>query len=200
MTRNSRGFTIIELLVVIGIIGFLASALAVAAVGLAARSRIEKSAAIVRRLDSGCEAYHTRFQDYPSTFPKLTAADIKGGVVWPPIVSDVILYDYLAKPLTVIEGFVAGVAKKRALDPFIEVLESERSGTPSAVLSTKILDAWENPIWYELPGFTHGPTFPDRSNRFDIESWGGDRLPFISTGGSKLNPVDDVCNWSIDRK
>jgi prepilin-type N-terminal cleavage/methylation domain-containing protein len=196
MTRRNSGFTLIELLVVIAIIGFLAAALVVAAVGLKQRSNIEKSAALVRRLDSACEAYHTRFQDFPSEYAKLTAADKKAGKTWPTIKSDVYLYDYLAIPLTVVEGFTASGAKVRNLEPFLEIKESEMVGTPGVPKTVKIIDAWKGAIWYELPGNTHGANFPDRSQKFDLRSFGQD----MSSTWDNLNPGDDICNWTYDRK
>jgi prepilin-type N-terminal cleavage/methylation domain-containing protein len=192
MIRSSKGFTIIELLVVIAIVGFLAAVLAVAAVGLTARSKIEKSSAMIRRLDSGCEAYHSRFQDYPAEYAKLT----KGAPPWPPIKSDVYLFDYLCKPLTVVEGFTATGSQVRPLDPFIEITESERRGDVTGTKTVQILDAWEGAIWYELPGYSHGANFPDRINKFDLTSWGVDK----ATTWDKLNPGDDVTNWTYDRR
>lgn len=197
MTPNRKhGFTMIELLVVIAIMGFLVSALVIAAAGLKQRARIEKTSAIIRKLDAGCQAYHTKFQDFPSEYAKLTAADIKGGKKWPVIKSDVYLYDYLCKPLSVVEGFSGGTSKKRNLEPFVEVMESERLGDPSGTKTVQILDAYEWPIWYELPGYTHGANFPDMSQKFDLTSLGPDK----TTTWDKLNPGDDITNWTYDRK
>ncbi|MBI2919969.1 MAG: prepilin-type N-terminal cleavage/methylation domain-containing protein [Planctomycetes bacterium] len=197
MIRNrTQGFTLLELLVVIAIMGFLIGALVVAATGLKARAKIEKTAATIRRLDAGCEAYNTKFQDYPSEYAKLTAADVKSGKKWPVIKSDVYLYDYLGKPLSVVEGFSGGTSKKRNLEPFVEIMESERLGDIMGTKTVQILDAYEGPIWYELPGYTHGANFPDMSTKFDLTSLGPDR----TTTWDKLNPIDDITNWTYDRK
>ncbi|NUN47330.1 MAG: prepilin-type N-terminal cleavage/methylation domain-containing protein [Candidatus Brocadiae bacterium] len=188
MRRHSSGFTLLEMLVVIGVIGFLAAALVVAAVGLKARANIEKTSAMVRRLDTGCEAYHTRFQDYPGNYAK--------GAV-PSISDDVTLYEYLAKPLVGIEGYTtAGAPKKKNLPPFVEISPSEVVGDTTATMVAKIIDAWQKPILYKLPGSVHGTNYPDHSKKFDIRSLGGDGVSIYDD----LNPEDDVCNWTYDRK
>jgi len=85
----------------------------------------------------------------------------------------------------------------RNLEPFVEIKESERIGAPGMGLHTvQIIDAWNCPIWYDLPGSFHGSNFPDRQNRFDLTSYGADK----QTTWDKLNPGDDVCNWTYDRK
>ncbi|MCE9584296.1 MAG: type II secretion system GspH family protein [Planctomycetes bacterium] len=198
MIRLNRGFTLLELLVVIAIIGFLAATLTIAAAGLKQRANIEKTAALIRRMDAGCEAYFTKFQDYPSDYAKLTAADKKSGKVWPAIKSDKYLFDYLAKPMTVTEGFTSAGSKVRDLSPFVEMKDSEVLGPDSGPHSVQCLDAWEGPIWYELPGYAHGTNFPDRSAKFDLTSCGANKV-----GDSlidKINPLDDVTNWTFDRK
>ena len=198
MRQANRGFTLLELLVVMAIIGFLAAALTIASAGLKQRSKIEKTGALVRRVDAGCEAYFTHFQDYPADYAKLTAADIKSGKVWPLIHHDKYLYDYLAKPMTVVEGFQATGSKLRNLDPFVEMKDSEVKGPDTGKHTVQALDAWGGPLWYDLPGHPHGANFPDRTQKFEIVSDGPNLINDSIL--DQLNPVDDVTDWAYDRK
>lgn len=206
MRRPDSGFTLLELLVVIAIIGFLAATLIIATVGLKQRSNIEKTSAIVRKLDSGCEAYFTKFHDFPSEYAKLTALDKKAGKSWPTIKSDKYLYDYLGRAMTITEGFSATGSKIRTLEPFCEFAASEIKGPDTGPKTVQILDAWEGPIWYELPGYAHGTNYPDRSkgevsstdSKFDLTSCGANKV--ADSFLDKLNPNDDVTNWTYDRK
>ncbi|KAF0245301.1 MAG: Protein containing Prepilin-type [Planctomycetota bacterium] len=200
MRRN--GFTLIELLVVIAILGFLAATLVVAALGLKQRAKIENTAKLVKRLDTACEAYFTKFQDYPSDFARLTAAEKKAGASWPAIASDSYLFDYLGRPLVVVTGYGSGGGKSESLPPFLEFSTSEMSGSWSGAHSVKILDAWGNPIWYELPGFAHGSSHLDTSrgpssstdSRFDITSPGPDGS--YNPLADKTDPTDNITNWT----
>jgi len=206
MRRTESGFSLIELLVVIAILGFLAATLTIAAAGLKQRSNIEKTSALVRRIDAGIEAYFTKFHDYPSDYAKLTSADKKAAKVWPTIKSDKYIYDYLGKPLTVTEGFISTGSKIKNLEPFCEMNASEILGPDTGPHTVQVLDAWKGPIWYELPGYAHGTNFPDRSkgevsstdSKFDLTSAGPDKI--CDSFLDKLLPDDDVTNWTYDRK
>ncbi|MEK7467397.1 MAG: prepilin-type N-terminal cleavage/methylation domain-containing protein [Planctomycetota bacterium] len=203
MRKHGSGFTLIELLVVIAILGFLAATLVVAAVGLKQRAKIEKTAALIKRLDTACEAYFTKFQDYPSDFARLTAADKQASVTWPTIVpNDKLLFDYLGRPLQAATNYSAGGGKIEMLSPFLEFTTSEVSGPWTGAKSVQILDSWGNPIWYELPGFAHGSGFLDTSrgqtsstnSRFDLTSAGANGTADSLT--DKTDPKDDITNWN----
>ena len=202
MRKQGNGFTLIELLVVIAILGFLAATLVVAAVGLKQRAKVEKTVALVRRLDTACEAYFTKFQDYPSAFARLTAADKQAGASWAPITSDKYLFDFLGRPLQAVTSYGPGGGKIETLPPFLEFTASEVSGPWTGAQSVEIRDSWGNPIWYELPGFTHGSQYPDTSrgatsstnSRFDITSPGPNGV--TDSFSDKTDPKDDITNWN----
>jgi prepilin-type N-terminal cleavage/methylation domain-containing protein len=201
MRRHENGFTLIELLVVIAILGFLAATLVVATVGLQQRSKIEKTTALIKRIETGCEAYFTKFQDYPSDYAKLTTADKAASVSWPTISSDKYLYDYLGMPLTAVSSFGGASAKVEQLTPFVEFTSSELSGAWSGPHSVQILDTWGNPILYELPGFDHGTNYvntkrgPSSSTNsgFDVTSAGPNGT--MDSLILKTAPKDDITNW-----
>lgn len=202
MRRNRNGFSLVELLVVIAIIGFLAASLIVAAAGLNQRAKVEKCTALIRRIDTGCEAYFTKFQDYPSPHAKLTAADKSGGVTWPTVESDTLLFDFLGRSQPLVIGYGPGPARVETLDPFVPFTESETSAFSASPNSVQVLDPWGKSVWYQLPGFTHGTAYPDFSrgptsstnSRFDVTSGGpdGEKDSFIL----KTEPKDDITNWN----
>ena len=65
MKRKDKGFTLVEILVVITIITLLVSLLVVLISSVIDRARYAKTAATVKLLDSACKAYHQDFGVYP---------------------------------------------------------------------------------------------------------------------------------------
>jgi prepilin-type N-terminal cleavage/methylation domain-containing protein len=77
----SKGFTLLELLVVIGIIGLLASIIVVNLTGARKRARDTKRIADVRNLQTAAEDYYGKNGKYPTTIGDLvTGTQIPG---WP---------------------------------------------------------------------------------------------------------------------
>jgi len=65
MKRN-KGFTLIEVLIVVGIIGLLASVVLSGLGSVRSRGRDARRAADLRQVQQGLELYYTRFQQYPN--------------------------------------------------------------------------------------------------------------------------------------
>ncbi len=81
LKKNQKGFTLLELLVVIGIIGLLASILVVNLTSTRRRARDTKRVADVRNLQTAGEDYYGRSGKYPTTIGDLvTGLQIP---VWP---------------------------------------------------------------------------------------------------------------------
>lgn len=70
---SSKGFTLLELLVVIGIIGLLASILVVNLTGARRKARDTKRVADIRNLQSASEDYYGRNGKYPNTLADLVS-------------------------------------------------------------------------------------------------------------------------------
>jgi len=79
--KKQKGFTLLELLVVIGIIGLLASIIVVNLTGARRRARDTKRIADVRQLQTAAEDYYGKNGKYPSTIGDLvTGTQIP---IWP---------------------------------------------------------------------------------------------------------------------
>src|SRR3989344_1776389 len=78
---SSKGFTLLELLVVIGIIGLLASILVVNLTSARRRARDTKRIADIRNLQTAAEDYYGKNGAYPDTLADL----VTGGQIpqWP---------------------------------------------------------------------------------------------------------------------
>ncbi|KAF0245297.1 MAG: hypothetical protein FD180_1702 [Planctomycetota bacterium] len=72
MRPASRGFTLIELAVVVALLIFMASGLAAVCAGMTRSSRAESTRALVRALDAACDSYRTKMGSYPG-FPRATS-------------------------------------------------------------------------------------------------------------------------------
>jgi len=65
---SAGGFSVVEMLVVIGIIGILVGLLAPAINHIRSRAKAAKAASVVQVLRAGCEAYHQTFNAYPGPY------------------------------------------------------------------------------------------------------------------------------------
>src|SRR5436853_7356908 len=89
MRWNARGFTLIELMIVVAIIGVLVSIAVPLYANVTARSRIAKAQADIRSLVTAVSMYQSHMSTYPIAAGKLTAvannpAGITGGPVLGP--------------------------------------------------------------------------------------------------------------------
>lgn len=72
--QKDRGFTIVELLIVIVVIGILAAITIVAYNGISNRAKTTKAQATASSIVKKMEAYNAEIGNYPATFSLLTSA------------------------------------------------------------------------------------------------------------------------------
>jgi len=77
-SRNPRGFTLIELMIVVAIIGTLAAIAIPLYANVQARARIAKAQADARALASAVSIYSAHMGNVPASLPALTAVATNG--------------------------------------------------------------------------------------------------------------------------
>ena len=71
--RNTEGFTLIEILIVVGIIGLLATVLVTNLIGRAGRAKVDLAGVQIRQLEQALEMYKLDNGRYPTEEQGLTA-------------------------------------------------------------------------------------------------------------------------------
>lgn len=176
MSRKNKGFTLVEILVVITIITLLVSFLVVLIGNIIDKARYAKTAATVKLLDNACKSYHLDFGVYPPN----SKSDSRS------------LHHHLGieRKLTTVKSDL-GAALVSTKPPIVEfqrdMLQEPKGGTPDAKLNpVPIVDGFDNPIRYKVPG-----TYNKKS--VDIWSPGKDgKDQLVDT----VQDYDDVTNWA----
>jgi prepilin-type N-terminal cleavage/methylation domain-containing protein len=176
MNRNKKGFTLVEILVVITIITLLVSLLVVLISSVIDRARYAKTAAVIKLLDEACKTYNLDFGQYPPNDKQDSRS----------------LHHHLGIPrkLKQQRGDVGGnlVSTK---PPIIEwqrdMLGDAKSGVPDPLTNpVPIVDGFDNPVRYLVPG---------KWNKKGVDIWSPGK-----DGKDQLDPnlpdYDDVTNWA----
>lgn len=162
MGNQSRGMTLIEVLVVTLIITMLAIALVVLISGVIERQKVDKTNAMVQALASGCETYRSQFGEYPPTAPYTSSQN---------------LHYYLASEFDVVVTVKPRTTKKqRPILPDFRhdwIEGAPTSNDPASVGARHVVDAWGTRVTYTVPGPTPYP-YQIRSFGPDMVQGGGD--------------------------
>lgn len=174
MSRK-KGFTLVEILVVITIITLLVSLLVVLIANIVDKARYAKTAATVKLLDEGCKTYRLDFGQYPPN-TRSSSAD---------------LHHHLGiqrKLTTQRDSMGNGLISTKP--PIIEfqsdMLQEAKGSVPDPLRNpVPIVDAFDNVIRYKVPG---------KYNPKGVDIWspgkdGKDQLD------PKASDYDDVTNW-----
>ena len=173
--NRKRGFTLVEMLVVITIIALLVSLLVVLITSIIDKARYAKTAATVKLLDEACKTYHVDFGMYPPNDQSDSRC----------------LHQHLGIPrkIQTVKSEMGGglYTNKPPIVEFQADMLQESKSTPDPLRSpVPIVDAFNNVIRYKNPGtYNRG--------RFDIWSPG-------KNGKDEYNEsaqdYDDVTNWA----
>jgi prepilin-type N-terminal cleavage/methylation domain-containing protein len=137
-----KGFTLIEVLVVIIVIVFLVAGLALLVSGLIDRAKTDKTQGLIQMVVTGCKAYRSEFREWPPTQPYAGSAN---------------LHYYLGREYmhevqgsSTRTGGAPGVQKKHR--PFVEFevdwLKGAASSEPNPPVP--LMDSWGQTLTYEV--------------------------------------------------
>jgi prepilin-type N-terminal cleavage/methylation domain-containing protein len=176
MSRK-KGFTLIEILVVITIITILVSLLVVLIANIIDKARYAKTIATVKLLDNGCKSYHLDFGVYPPNDRSGSAS----------------LHNHLGLPrkLETLKSDL-GAALVTTKPPIIEFqhdMLQETSGPSSPTNPVSIVDGFDNPIRYKA--------YPGKYNPKSVDIWSpgkNGKDEYLESA----QDYDDVTNWARD--
>jgi prepilin-type N-terminal cleavage/methylation domain-containing protein len=146
-SSDRRGFTLIELMVVIVIIAILTSIAIGIVSGIVSKARYAKTEGLIKMLSSACEDYRMDFDQYPPGQDSRALHQALGSPRRVPMIRQEQGSIYASKgPLI---EFRAGMLEKNA---------------PSLVPppASEIIDAWDQPIHYVRPG---------KNNKKGVDIW-----------------------------
>lgn len=178
--RRPTGFTLLEILVTIGIIVFLFTLIAVVATKARERARMARTKSLVKRVHVVLDAYRALWREYPAGAP--TFPD-----TWP-------------NPYN-----VQGVQLDRSLvyrNTGLE--ESAFTRDDFDATNTYFVDAWGNPLRYRKAGptqmliWSYGPNKKDEIGLGQI--WDDKTKAYVGgTGGGKQERMgDDISQNEVD--
>ena len=197
--RNGKGFTILELLTVIGIILFLMAFLAGVFLRYTKQAKVKATQKLLERIGIGLERYYADFRAYPPDtgygLAKETKKDIINKV-------EVVLYDsgslwrYLGQEL--VKRRTDGSVEKNC-GPYVDFRQEELvEYTDGAHVgkSYYVVDTWNSPVGY----VGHPFRVMHKRGEFDIFSPGEDKKTGIDFTGSNdaYDAVDNDMDGVID--
>ncbi len=177
--RGKKGFTLIEMLVVIAIILLLIALLSMLVQGVLDRARYNKTAVLVHTLSKGCDSYRLDFGIFPPDTKSSSAS----------------LHFHLGRGRKLdAQKTDTGTSPKITRPPYIQftmdMLQSNTSGPADPdVLALPVIDAWERPILYKAAGQAIW-----NKNGVDIWSLGTNGVSEYAAGPTD-SKFDDVTNW-----
>lgn len=174
--NRRKGFTLVEILVVITIITLLVSLLVVLIANVIEKARYAKTAALIKMLDDACKTYNLDF----GTYPPNSKQDSRS------------LHYHLGIPrkIATVKSDVGGTlttTKPPIIEFKLDMLGDTKAGLPDPKTNpTVIVDAFDNPVKYVVPG---------KWNKKGVDIWSPGK-----NGKDELDQnhpdYDDVTNWA----
>ncbi|OHB74311.1 MAG: hypothetical protein A2Z34_07460 [Planctomycetes bacterium RBG_16_59_8] len=160
-----KGFTLVEMLVVIAVISILMAFLIVLVPWTRIQSEVEKTKALIKKLESGIDRYRNVYRLYP---PSLADGS-----------SRALQYCLGAELEETTSYHGGGGTSKKKKPPLLDFDATELKGGNLVFPTTideavPVIDAWGQNITYRNPGIDHRPTGSDNSKYVDIVSAGVD--------------------------
>ena len=132
------GFTLVEMLVVLGVISFLAAALFVGTNKLRARARMGATNVLIEKVRDGLEAYKLFYRAYPTPMPRVGFTNNES------------LYYYLTTSFRMTPNLanaeVASTLNAGPLCPFSETETADVNKTGRR----SIVDSWQTPLQFKF--------------------------------------------------
>lgn len=179
MMEKNSGFTMIELLIVIGVITLLTGIVVVGGGLLRTRARKDATAMLINRIKVGLNEYYLAFDAYPPSEGNYDGSQN--------------LYYFLGRVMEIERGYdpAIGQMMKKKVGPAVTggFAKNELKGD-------YIIDAWGNSLFYRNPGEDHSGALGKNNTAFvDIESAGPNGV--FNDDGSADD--DDINNWKQDK-
>ena len=174
-----KGFTLVELLIVMGIITIMMSIVLVGAGWLKNKARVDATTMLIRKINVGLNEYNLAFFAYPPSEGEYEGSQN--------------LYNFLGKSFEIEQGYdpATGLMMKKRFGPALSGGFSK-----SEVKDDYIIDAWGKAMTYKNPGEDHSANNGKNNESFvDIES-SGTNGTFDEDGSSN---DDDINNWKQDK-
>jgi prepilin-type N-terminal cleavage/methylation domain-containing protein len=147
-TGERRGFTLVEILVVITLITLLMTALVAATLNVGQRAYVSSTQILFERIDMSVDRYKDLSGFYPADGldAPVTSREGKG------IMASACLYEFVGRPLVIVkEGPGGKPVVERYDSPVMRGLkQAEIARPPDATADIgEIVDAWQMPIHYD---------------------------------------------------
>lgn len=196
--RGSRAFTLVELLVVVGILALLAGLVAAVGPKVLATQRRAQTAQILNTLDRALEEYRTDTGSIPKFEARLfdltpgddaTLTDYRGGRY--PKRPDAAVFLYQVRGYAECDAIIAGIpAKLLKLTPRAGAQVDPTDPNQRGVPTPSVLDAWANNSWKE-PWPADGQQFiyyvhPENLLAQDLYGRCVNRRPYFMSAGADL--------------
>jgi prepilin-type N-terminal cleavage/methylation domain-containing protein len=169
--KDRRGFTLVEMVIVIAIILILAALMIGVINTVMTNAQNQKTAALIKMLDDGCRTYKQEYNIYPP--------NDKG--------DSRCLHYYLGRERVKLLDKDTNIKTTRP--PIIEFkadMLEEAKGVPDPKNPSPVVDVWGRKIQYKTPG---------KYNQKHVDIWSSGK-----NGNDELDPAakdfDDVVNWA----
>lgn len=189
--KRKRGFTLLEVLVVMAIITLLAALLVVLVTGVKQKAREEKTRGTIKKLCTALSVYRERFQDFPPSAGAYQSSQN--------------LHYYLCNRFRKPEGIDPNTGRPTWYsepDPPLTLTNAEVSTHDggNSLQPGFVVDAWDLTMFYFYPGRDHRSDSPAGPDHRSSAVGGGQKYDIASRGrNNNWSSEENLASW-IDKK